>query len=609
MVTAPTHTEDGYTTYTCTVCGDSYKADEVDALGHSYEAKVTTDPTCTETGVRTYTCSCGDSYTEDIEALGHDMVNVEGKAATCTEAGYTDYTDCSRCDYTEGKEVIPAGHKDENKDHSCDNNCGVPQGTHEAAEGKHTCDYCGEIVTKCSDGNNDHKCDICGTELSQCADEDKNHKCDVCGTELSKCSDDNNDHNCDICGTKLSECSGGTATCTRKAVCSVCSGEYGDLAAHSWKDATCDAPKSCSVCGETEGDALGHSFTNYVGNDEIKTAACDHGCGATDVKIENTDSDTAVDIKPDTTNSAKVNAEVGKEQLDKVVEEKLDIQMNTGILELIFESEAVQDIVKDLEAKDKVTINVENATPEDAENSVRFDIYLAVNGTKKDSTEFSGEYVTVTIDLEQLETTLGDPTKPVEIWYVDENGQRIEKMDHEKDGTKVKFKTNHFSYYEVVVLDESTNQTVKVNIDDKTNDKSTIVALETGIVGQDYTITVTCDNACVVLAKTGEDSYERLTAVAVGGSYTFTKPLADGMEFVVAVKGDVTLDGSVDVEDESKIIRALLNTEHKRYKALNELEFALADHNSDDQLTVDDESLIKRALLNTEHKRYKAFVW
>ena len=35
-VTAPTCTEQGYTTYTC-ACGDSYVDDYVDALGHTYE--------------------------------------------------------------------------------------------------------------------------------------------------------------------------------------------------------------------------------------------------------------------------------------------------------------------------------------------------------------------------------------------------------------------------------------------------------------------------------------------------------------------------------------------------------------------------------------------
>ena len=36
-VTNPTCTAEGYTTYTCSVCGDTYKADEVAALGHADE--------------------------------------------------------------------------------------------------------------------------------------------------------------------------------------------------------------------------------------------------------------------------------------------------------------------------------------------------------------------------------------------------------------------------------------------------------------------------------------------------------------------------------------------------------------------------------------------
>ena len=36
-MTAPTCTEKGYTTYTCSRCGDSYVADETDALGHSWK--------------------------------------------------------------------------------------------------------------------------------------------------------------------------------------------------------------------------------------------------------------------------------------------------------------------------------------------------------------------------------------------------------------------------------------------------------------------------------------------------------------------------------------------------------------------------------------------
>ncbi len=73
VVTAPTCTEAGYTTYTCK-CGDSYKANEKPALGHSYSSVVTKEPSYTEEGILTYTCSCGDSYTEAIPKLTRPTV-------------------------------------------------------------------------------------------------------------------------------------------------------------------------------------------------------------------------------------------------------------------------------------------------------------------------------------------------------------------------------------------------------------------------------------------------------------------------------------------------------------------------------------------------------
>ena len=87
VVTAPTCTEDGYTTYTC-ICGESYIADVVPAPGHSY-VKTVIAPTCTEGGYTTYTCACGDSYiTDEIPPLGHSYVETV-IAPTCTENGYT----------------------------------------------------------------------------------------------------------------------------------------------------------------------------------------------------------------------------------------------------------------------------------------------------------------------------------------------------------------------------------------------------------------------------------------------------------------------------------------------------------------------------------------
>ena len=150
IVTAPTCTEAGYTTYTCKVCGDTYVADEVEVLGHdlgewtvtkgascteagekvrkcsrctyseteeieatghAYEAVVTA-PTCTEAGYTTYTCkNCADSYVADeVEALGHDLsIWIVSKEATCTEAGQKVRL-CSRCNYMESKDIEATGH-------------------------------------------------------------------------------------------------------------------------------------------------------------------------------------------------------------------------------------------------------------------------------------------------------------------------------------------------------------------------------------------------------------------------------------------------------------------------------------------------------------------
>lgn len=94
VVTAPTCTEKGYTTHTCS-CGDSYVDTYVDALGHAWdEGKVTKEPTETETGVKTFTCTrCGETRTETMPVIPHvhsykDVVT----APTCTAKGYTTHT-------------------------------------------------------------------------------------------------------------------------------------------------------------------------------------------------------------------------------------------------------------------------------------------------------------------------------------------------------------------------------------------------------------------------------------------------------------------------------------------------------------------------------------
>ena len=111
VVTAPTCTEKGYTTHTCS-CGDSYVDTYVDALGHAWDnGKVTKQPTETETGVKTYTCTrCSATKTETIPKLTHEHnYNAVVTAPTCTEKGYTTHT-CACGDSYVDSYVLPLGH-------------------------------------------------------------------------------------------------------------------------------------------------------------------------------------------------------------------------------------------------------------------------------------------------------------------------------------------------------------------------------------------------------------------------------------------------------------------------------------------------------------------
>ena len=115
VVTPPTCTEDGYTTYTCTICGDTYVETEPDtALGHVEETDAAVAATCTETGLTegSHCSRCGAILTAQAEtpALGHDLTDHEAKTPTCTEGGWKAYQTCSRCDHTTYEAIPALGH-------------------------------------------------------------------------------------------------------------------------------------------------------------------------------------------------------------------------------------------------------------------------------------------------------------------------------------------------------------------------------------------------------------------------------------------------------------------------------------------------------------------
>ena len=175
------------------------------------------------------------------------------------------------------------------------------------------CD-CGDIVPEdhtyrwmyVNDGYHGEECTVCGYEGAVAAHSGGTATC----TEQAVCADcgypygeplghkwsnarkrDATNHwkECTRCGEKKDYAahSGGTATCTKKAVCAVCDYPYGvptghawggkfddtnhwyecifcgakmDEADHSGGTATCTEQAQCAVCGQEYGEPLGHDW-------------------------------------------------------------------------------------------------------------------------------------------------------------------------------------------------------------------------------------------------------------------------------------------------------------------------------------------------------------
>ena len=136
VVTAPTCTEGGYTTYTC-ACGDTYISDHVDAKGHTPGERAT----CKEAQ------KCMVCQAELVSALGHKpgewVIVIE---ATESENGLK-VKKCTVCGETVTEEMIPATGKNEEPDEP--EEPGEP-GEPEVPEHEHTVIIDGAIAPTCT---------------------------------------------------------------------------------------------------------------------------------------------------------------------------------------------------------------------------------------------------------------------------------------------------------------------------------------------------------------------------------------------------------------------------------------------------------------------------
>ena len=107
VLTDPTCTQEGFTTYTCTLCQDTYQADLPAPLGHSLQLQQQIPATCTQEGIAEhYLCDrcqlqfwdaegkppVTDEQELLLEKLPHDYTHSqEITPPTCLEGGYTTY--------------------------------------------------------------------------------------------------------------------------------------------------------------------------------------------------------------------------------------------------------------------------------------------------------------------------------------------------------------------------------------------------------------------------------------------------------------------------------------------------------------------------------------
>ena len=241
---------------------------------------------------------------------------------TCTATGLTEGKHCSVCGAViVAQTTVPAKAHDwgtqwisDDSDknhhwHKC-NNCNAIDTTSKAPHDWNS----GKVTTPATctaAGEKTYTCKACSVT--------KIETIDASGHDFSVRRYDENNHwlkcsRCDAIDAKAAH-SGGTASCTKKAECSVCGQEYGGLKAHDfengpyqydgqqhWKKcADCDATDTkvnhsggtasctekakCEVCGQEYGDLKAHDFANgpyrYDGQQHWKKCA---NCDATDTK-------------------------------------------------------------------------------------------------------------------------------------------------------------------------------------------------------------------------------------------------------------------------------------------------------------------------------------
>lgn len=258
VVTEPTCTERGYTTYTCTgydqdgnKCNETKQGDFVTAYGHDYE-ETTIESTCTEDGIKIYTCTyCGHTYEKAGDpSIGHEY-ETEVTKPGCEVGGYTTYT-CIKCEYSYiGDETDPTGHK---------------------------FNFTGEQKVTCTeDGKKVFTCEYCGEKKEESVTAASGHSYDKGVVTKPTCEEKGYT----------------TYTCTNKDCGYSYQGEFQVALEHKYKSQVIQPTTeregytihTCSVCGDSYTDDIKDKLSSGKKNNSSSGAAADISGSASDALI------------------------------------------------------------------------------------------------------------------------------------------------------------------------------------------------------------------------------------------------------------------------------------------------------------------------------------
>jgi hypothetical protein len=296
-------------------------------------------------------------------------------------------------------------------------------------------------------------------------------------------------------------------------------------------------------------------------------------------EIVHTTEDDIVEIEPEKSeDGTSASVTVGAVSMQTVADKNLKLHLKSDLLELLFDDTAVKDILTDYSGKSSITLVVEDKTEAES-GKLLFDIYLSVDGETQASSDFGEGVVTVTIPLAKLNLT---EKQTVEVWHVERDADGKEtkrtKMEdgftHDRDKGHVSFNTNHFSDYEVVVVNEAVEEpTIAVEVKPTAGTNGTTVSA--ALDGTTLTVSNTDSaRAYVYLVKYTIDGTTFVNATK-NADGTFAIPEgATKVTVESALLGDVNLNGKVNNSDAYDVLDIYANK-----KDISELQRLAGDVN------------------------------